>query len=649
MTGPELEAGITYAEIGIDIGRCRGPECKTFCPECHASRKNQQDKSLSVNLERGEWNCHNDQCGWHSGLGIEGRKRMRDKNMERGSVTAKPPNAGVPSADRPPVSTPQSSDQIPSAPRDLPVELHSWASAWLLDERGIPGHIAEKFSLRASEYSDKGTGEIKQCIHFPYYLAGEHVNTKHRTLPKQFSQERGTLRSLYNIDNAEGAEVIVITEGELDVIACGVAGWEAAVSAPDGAGKGGRTFSAFDEPTCARVLGEARKIILAVDGDEPGRDYRDALVGRFGPERCWLVEWPDGCKDANEVLLQYGPEHLDRLLAHAKPAPLPGVRSLADHRDALYEIYEHGFAPGVTTGWPGFDELYRPVEGELVIVSGYPGHGKTSWMNHLFANLAFVNEWNIALYSPENGDEGEILGKFVQIVEDGPILPTAQNRISREKLDRGIRWVGEHFWEVYAEDSDGGGFASLTVPRILDLTEPMALKRNIRALVIDPWNECESARPHGMTVEEYISTSLSTMRRWVKRNRVTVFVVIHPRKPDSIKSAEDTAPEPYEAAGAAHWYNKADVFLSIHRVKYGTDAGKTTVHVKKHRREGISGMIGSMEFSFDRRAARFYEQGTVIPAEIGTNPYTNLPGTLLTPTTEEVVAVGQISFEDVPF
>jgi twinkle protein len=145
-------------------------------------------------------------------------------------------------------------------------------------------------------------------------------------------------------------------------------------------------------------------------------------------------------------------------------------------------------------------------------------------------------------------------------------------------------------------------------------------------------------------VEEYISTSLSTMRRWIKRNRVTVFIIIHPRKPDSIKTAEDTAPEPYEAAGAAHWYNKADVFLSVHRVKYGEDAGKTTVHVKKHRREGISGMIGSMEFRYDRRASRFYEEGTIIPAEVGSNPYS-----LVMPTAREVVAVGQMEMESVPF
>jgi hypothetical protein len=1009
MTPPEAEAGITYAELGImGLDRCRRTECKTLCPKCTPTRKNKRDRSLSVNVERGEWNCHN--CHWHSGLGIEGRERnmvgTRTYSPRGGDSHAGDRRDEQTVQDRNPVSTPLS--PAPSAtPRELPPELHSWASAWLLDERGIPEPIAGKFSLRSKEYADKGTGESKQAICFPYFVDGEHVNTKYRTLPKQFSQESGTQRTLYNIDACAEAHTVVIVEGELDVLACAVAGWETAVSSPDGAGRAGKLSAAFDHEKSLAALSQARKLIIAVDGDEPGREYKDALVSRYGPERCWVAEWPEGCKDANEVLLQHGERGLDDVLGRAKPHPLPGVRPLSSHRDALYKIYEEGFSPGVSTGWPGFDELYRPIEGELVVVTGYPGHGKavsldtpiptptgwttagdvtagdalldeagspttvlavtpimhnhecylmtfddgsevvadadhqwftwgerarrsertarrnnraierplaphgsdqshkrhrpsvvttreiaeslvvdgklnhaiqlakplhlpevnlpidpywlgtwlgdgdshaptvtsedaeiaqhwereaavrnlrfvpifregkcnrytinssgvprrggnpmlndlkelgvvrnkhipmsylrasegqrrdllaglldtdgyahpdgsvefcttkkvmadgvfelvcslgyvprvyedrakidgrdcgpryrvcfrghgqlfrlerkqknvkpspsprsqwrrvvscdpvpsvpvrclsvdspnslflvgrsmipthnTSWLNHFLTNLAYLNDWNLALYSPENGEEGEVLGKFVQIVEDAPYLPSADKRLSREKLDRGINWVGEHMWEVYSEESDGGGFASLTVPAILDLTEPLALKRNVKALVIDPWNECESARPRHMSVEEYISTSLSTVRRWNKRNRTSTFVVIHPRKPDSIKTAEDTAPEPYEAAGAAHWYNKADVFLAIHRVKFGADAGKTTVHVKKHRREGISGMIGSN---------RFYESGTIIPAEIGMNPYTDIDSTLFVPTTEEVVAVGQMDFANVPF
>jgi twinkle protein len=320
---------------------------------------------------------------------------------------------------------------------------------------------------------------------------------------------------------------------------------------------------------------------------------------------------------------------------------------LATHRDALYEIYENGFSPGVSTGWPEFDSLWRPIPGELVIVTGYPGHGKTSWLNHLLVNLAHINRWNIGLYSPEQGIEGEMLGKFVQIASTKPYLPSDPRRMSREELDFTIDWVGEHFWEVYAEGKDDQGFASLTVPQILHNTEPLALKQDLRALVIDPWNECESARPKHMSVEEYISTSLSTIRSWNKRNEVSTMVVIHPRKPDSIKTAEDSAPRPFEAAGAAHWYNKADIFLTVHRDKKGDRGGTTIVEVAKHRREGITGDRGAVEFKYDRNTGRFHEMGTYVPDGVGYDSYVDLPEGLVQSWVVEPQEEPQLSLIDI--
>ena len=72
MTTPEQLAGITYAEVGIDVSRYRsGKNHKTTCPSCGPTRKNPQDRSLSVDMEKGQWHCHN--CNWNSGLILERR------------------------------------------------------------------------------------------------------------------------------------------------------------------------------------------------------------------------------------------------------------------------------------------------------------------------------------------------------------------------------------------------------------------------------------------------------------------------------------------------------------------------------------------------------------------------------------------------
>lgn len=460
-------------------------------------------------------------------------------------------------------------------------------------------------------------------------------------------------------------EGCVTITGNCDVLACAAAGWSA-VSAPDGApGKirdadgtvrgiaaVGSKGAAFHSPSAQSLFAGAERIVLATDGDDEGQALASWLIEQLGPQKCWQVSWPAGCKDANDVLRLTGVKGLDEVLGKAKPVPLPGVRSLAVHREKLHRLYHEGFAPGVTTGWPSFDFLYRPTLGQLLVLSGYPGHGKTTWTNHFFVNLAMYNDWKIAIYSPEMGEDGEVLGKFVQVAADAPYLPSAVERMSLEAMDLTIDWVGERFFEVHSGDlHNDEGFSTLTVPQILDQATPLVIKHGIRVLQIDPWNECESARPKHMTVEEYISTSLTTIRAWGRRHNVITAIVIHPRKPEMTKGMkmEESAPHPYESAGAAHWYNKADVFLTVHRMKWGERKGITTVAVKKHRREGISGNIGECEFSFDRRSERFYCDGTLIPDRPGANPYVNLPDHLrLSPAPVKMLALPGYEDGDLP-
>lgn len=629
MLNCEQDAGITFEEIGVDLSRWRGGRnCKTHCPKCHGSRKNRSDLSLSVDTEAGSVNCFH--CGWQSGLGKEAR--------DRGISTQGGYGSSLTPADRKPVQP------RPVAPMTgvnyEPDGLHDWAISWAR-ERGITAEALQHFKVRSREVPDKESGEIQQVIDFPYFHEnGSVVNVKKRKLPKTFMQIPQAPKYLYNLPALRGQEVVVIVEGELDVIACYVAGWANVVSMQDGApgflrnketgeisgvAEVGSKGDGFLESSAEDIFSGIRRVVIATDSDISGNKMAEWLIEKYGVMRCWRVEFPEGCKDANDVLRDHGPQRLSDVLASAKPVPMPGIRPLSAHREAVKSLYREGYSRGVTTGWGEFDSYWMPELGHTIIVSGWSSHGKTSWLNHLFVNLAHINEWNVALYSPEQGDDGEMLRRFVQIANDAPLLPGAEHRMSEEALDLAIDWVGDRFFEIHHEGRNDQGFSSLTVPEILARAEPMVTRNNLKVLILDPWNEIESSRPKGMTVEEYVSASLSTIKNWAKRNRVMVIVVVHPRKPESIKSAEEAAPHPYEAAGAAHWYNKADVYLTVHRVKYGEEAGKTTIKVWKHRKEGITGNLGECEFKFDRRSERFYFHESIVPTLVGTNPYPMLP------------------------
>ena len=57
----------SYSDFGINIpyGRTSG-KVKTYCPKCHDQRHARRDKSLSVDLDKGLWNCP--YCGWGGSL-----------------------------------------------------------------------------------------------------------------------------------------------------------------------------------------------------------------------------------------------------------------------------------------------------------------------------------------------------------------------------------------------------------------------------------------------------------------------------------------------------------------------------------------------------------------------------------------------------
>ena len=81
--------------------------------------------------------------------------------------------------------------------------------------------------------------------------------------------------------------------------------------------------------------------MLATDNDEPGQALAEELARRLGRERCWRVRFPTGDldpaaplsdapppgfrKDANDVLLNDGPEALQALIDKADPYPIRGL------------------------------------------------------------------------------------------------------------------------------------------------------------------------------------------------------------------------------------------------------------------------------------------------------------------------------------
>lgn len=542
----------TFEDYGIKVSGTG--QTKTTCPECSKGRRKSTERCLSVNTDTGEWNCHH--CPFEGRL-AESRRDYKSSKRK----TYKKPDF------------------------EFEQELPKEAYQFLVETRKIPLTVIQR--NRVCSKND--------VILFPFYRDGECINIKYRERGKKFKQTTGRESILYKFDDIEDAQTI-ITEGEIDALSCEVAGFKNAVSVPDGAPAiGTKSYSSkfnFLENSKDR-LDEVKSFILAVDNDRPGKLLESELARRLGPERCSRVEWPDGCKDANDVLMNHGPEKLADCIKNAIPYPVAGLVEVRELD--LKNLYENGLQSGVELGWPSVDRLYRLSEesGELHVVTGVPSHGKSEWLDAAIVNLAQNEGWNFGVFSPENFPLEQHSAKLIEKHLALPFWEGFNKRMSLEQLEYAQAWLDDHFSFIIPDEDN------LTVDSILKLARVLVFRKGIKGLILDPWNEVDHSRPSVMSETEYISESLTKIRRFARNHHCHVWVVAHPSKPFKDKNGEYGIPGPYDISGSAHWRNKADNCITVWRdLNPDNNSFETEIHIKKIRKKHL-GQFGVAKLQYE--------------------------------------------------
>jgi hypothetical protein len=180
------------------------------------------------------------------------------------------------------------------------------------------------------------------------------------------------LTSMYNLNSVTPLDDVFVCEGEPDVAALTQAGY-VACALP----------SAEYTPTAAEldILVRANRIFLAGDMDQPGQTAMKKLWAQIR-ERAYLLEWPAGCKDANETLLKHEnfQELVETLKAKALERPIPDFYDVkeslrnADHTNPMDNPRRLHMRD------KRVDEMAVTLPGNVVsIFATYTGSGKTTW------------------------------------------------------------------------------------------------------------------------------------------------------------------------------------------------------------------------------------------------------------------------------
>jgi twinkle protein len=194
------------------------------------------------------------------------------------------------------------------------------AETWVREARHLSRVTLERLGVASGMAFFPDLQRKAEALFFPY-----SGGWKARAFPeKAFVANKGLKLSFWNIERVLNAApaAVWICEGELDAMALVEAGIspDAVLSVPGGAKespaddpKGQRGYAYVDEALKAG-LSRVKKFVWCGDADGPGLALRGDMVRLLGAARFHFVCWPEGVKDANEMLISDGSEALRSLV-----------------------------------------------------------------------------------------------------------------------------------------------------------------------------------------------------------------------------------------------------------------------------------------------------------------------------------------------
>lgn len=608
-----------FTKLGISLRGHTSGTLKTFCPFCRERRSNKRDRSLRVDIDKGFYKCY--YCEAKGYVPDEEEERRREaRRLKREEKLSRPPqNTGFVRPEWHPEMTVspldagehQSADSGEHQPADAGRrELVDYMTC----RRGITADTLHKAKVAVCRTmlfgtGGQGGGSAVPAIAFNYFDRGVLINVKYRTLDKNFRFVPKAELIPYNIDAIAHSEVCYITEGEFDALTLMQCGFPETVSVPNGAQQNLSFLDRFVETH----FEDKTRIVLALDNDTKGDMLRDELTRRLGEERCRIVEWSEGCKDANDELMANGAASVEARVKGAVEIPVTGISTIDDVEQDADALFVNGKQHGAGLMLGSLDKQITFETGRFMVVTGRPGDGKSEFVDEICLRLALIHDWKIAYFSPENTPVTYHLAKLSEKLTGYPFRQ--KGRMTRGLYDGFKKWAAANVChiqpggdgEAYGTEHDTGRSAAEeersernTLPAILGKMRRAVARRGVRVAVIDPLNNIDPEK--GMTELEWDKHVCRELRRFAGKYRCLMILVAHPRKVNrSTLDGRKRRVEMNDINGSADFGNMSDFCLCIDR---DDDLKVVTVYVDKVKFKHL-GSRGGVTMHYDELSGRY--------------------------------------------
>lgn len=457
-----------------------------------------------------------------------------------------------------------------------------------LTERGISEEICRKYEITTKEGQDN-------ILVFPFKNeVGELKFIKYRNLEFVKGQSSGSkewceakcMPILFGMNQCEDFTELVMTEGQIDSLSLAEAGIKNAVSVPTG--KNGFTWI----PHCWDWLIQFKSLVVFGDNENGQITLSETLAKRF-PNKVRIVNSEDykGCKDANEILQNYGKQALIDAVAKAKEVPSKQIKSLAD-----VEAVDILNSEAIQTNVPSLDKLLTGGMhlGQLILLSGERGDGKSTFMSQLIVE-ATEQGYVSFVYS------GELMDYYFKRWIDMQIA--GRKEIPNPIINKLNKWYKNKIF-LY----DNNVVEDEEMEELLTVVETAIQKYGAQFICIDNLMTAMEVDPREDLYRAQ-SRFVGKLAKLAKAHNVVVILVAHPRKSNGDFSND-------VISGSADITNKVDIVMGYCRDSNYADYMRTLV-VTKNRLTGKLAKAGDIVLDYSEDSKRIVERGESFEKEYG--------------------------------
>lgn len=436
------------------------------------------------------------------------------------------------------------------------------AIKWLQQHRKLDGALLAHMGVKATQHPDLG-----EVLAFPYRRNGEAYAAKFRTVEKAWRSSKGITRGLYNADALarDKEQPIVITEGEIDCLTVMQSGFLRAVSLPDGWTEQGNKTDALIEAMDGLL--DAPLVIVAGDNDASGESLPRTVANLLSGQDVRYVQWPDGCKDANDVLMAFGEGEVAACLNAARRIDPPGgfITAISD----IPPLSDRRVLRG---GHELIDDRLAFELGAMSVGTGTPGAGKSTFTTWVAHHIAAHENIRVGMMSFETHPY-RTRDHLCRLITGRPF-----DALARHEQVRALDVLDERFRIVHRTYDDDTSHA---LGWLKSMVHTLAMRDQCKMIIIDPWNELEHLPEPGESLTNYINFALQQIRQWAEKLETHICVIAHPKKMDL--GREPRPPMGYDVADSAAFANKPALGFTVHENKTETGVRYTQIYTWKVR------------------------------------------------------------------